>query len=234
MRKLTLLGLIAVATTALVGPAAADDDERGDGAAKTWRVTITNLTPPGPGPPGSQPLSPPLFVVHSGQTDVWSVGEIASHGVAAIAEDADNAVLESALAQLPGVKTVFTGAGGPIPSGATRSFMVETSGRFNRLSIVTMLVNTNDAFTGLDSLRMPGGRLSSLDSMDTIAYDAGSERNNELKSDIPGPCCNNPFVRDPEGELIRPHEGITGRGELDPARYDWDGPAARITVEPAS
>jgi len=30
---------------------------------------------------------------------------------------------------LPGVKTVLTGAGGPIPSGVTRSFTVETSGR---------------------------------------------------------------------------------------------------------
>ncbi len=87
MRRLILLGLIALGTTTLVvGPASADDDGE-DGATKTWRVTITNLTPAGPGAPGSQPLSPPLFVVHSGQAHVWGVGEIASHGVAAIAED---------------------------------------------------------------------------------------------------------------------------------------------------
>ncbi len=56
MRKLILLGLIAMATTALAaGPALADDDDE-DGAPTTWRVTITNLTPPGPGAPGSQPL----------------------------------------------------------------------------------------------------------------------------------------------------------------------------------
>ena len=98
MRKLILLGLIALATIAFaVGPASADDDERDGDTPKTWRVTITNLTPPGPGAPGSQPLSPPLFVVHSKQADVWGVGEIASHGVAAIAEDANNAVLQSAL-----------------------------------------------------------------------------------------------------------------------------------------
>jgi len=231
MRKVILLGLIALATTVLaVGPASADDDEREDGATKTWRVTITNLTPPGPGAPGSQPLSPPLFVVHSRQSDVWSVGEIASHGVTAIAEDANNAPLESALPAVQGVKTVFTGAGGPIPSGATRSFTVETSGRFNRLSVVTMLVNTNDAFTGLDSLHLRGHRSSH----ETMAYDAGSERNNELKSHIPGPCCGNPFVRDPEGALIGPHEGITGRGQLFPALYDWNGAAARITIDRVS
>ena len=227
MRRITLALLAALLAAVLVtGPATADDDDD-DGGAKTWQVTITNLTPAGAGPPGSQPLSPPLFVVHSGKADVWSLGQIASHGVAAIAEDANNAVLESALPALPGVKSVFTGAGGPIPSGQSRTFTVESAGRFNRLSLVTMLVNTNDAFTGLDSLRLSGRGGTHM----TMAYDGGSERNNELESHIPGPCCNNPFVRDPEGALIGPHEGITGRGDLDPDVYDWEGAAARITIQ---
>lgn len=230
MRTFILLGLLALAATSLaVGTAAAGGDE-GDGGTRTWRVTITNLTPPGPGAPGSQPLSPPLLVVHSSKADVWSAGEIASHGVAAIAEDANNAPLESALPAVDGVKSVATGAGGPIPSGATRSFAVETSGHFNRLSVLTMLVNTNDGFTGLDSAKLQGNGAAYA----TTAYDAGSERNNELTSHIPGPCCGHPFVRDPEGALIQPHEGITGRGELNPALYDWDGPAARITIERVS
>jgi hypothetical protein len=229
MPRLLLALCTAIAATALVaGSAAADDD--GDGGSKAWRVTVTNLTPPGPGAPGSQPLSPPLFVVHSSHADVWSVGEIASHGVAALAEDANNAVLESALQHVRGVKTASTGAGGPIPSRESRTYMVETGGRFNRLSVLTMLVNTNDAFTGLDSFRPSGHGAGVM----TMAYDAGSERNNELRSHIPGPCCNNPFVRDPEGALIRHHEGITGRGDLAPAAYDWDDPVARITIERAS
>jgi Spondin_N len=227
MTRLTLLVLAALTAVAIgVGPATADDD----GGTKTWRVTITNLTPPGPGAPGSQPLSPPLFAIHSGHADVWSVGEIASQGVAAIAEDANNGPLEQALASVPEVRSVFTGAGGPIPSGQSRSFMVETAGSANRLTVVTMLVNTNDAFTGLDSLHLQGRGTS----VDTMAYDAGSEVNNELKSHIPGPCCGNAFVRAPEGALIRHHEGITGRGELDSAAYDWNDPAARITIERVS
>jgi hypothetical protein len=225
MRRFAWIALIALGTALLaVGSAGADDDE---GGARTWQVTITNLTPPGPGAPGSQPLSPPLFAVHSSKADVWSVGDIASHGVAAIAEDANNAVLESALPQLSGVKTVFTGAGGPIPSGTSRSYMVETDGRFNHLSIVTMLVNTNDAFTGLDSLRLRNRG----ETRSTNAYDAGSEKNNERASHIPGPCCENAFVRDPEGELIRHHQGILGVGDLNPALYDWNDPVAQIEIE---
>lgn len=226
MRRSILLALIALLAAALTAGAAwADDDDDGDGRTKTWRVTVTNVTPA-----GSQPLSPPLLVVHSSGADVWSVGEIASHGVAAIAEDANNSVLESALPQLDGVKSATTGAGGPIPPGTSRTFTVETSGRYSRLSVLSMLVNTNDAFTGLDSFRLRGHGAS----LATMAYDAGSERNNELRSHIPGPCCENPFARAPEGELIRHHEGITGRGQLSPAVYDWNGPAARITIQRAS
>ncbi|MGH9230363.1 MAG: spondin domain-containing protein [Acidimicrobiales bacterium] len=208
---LLLVGAVAV-------PAAAS---RSDGGPQHWQVTVENLTPP-----GSQPLSPPLVVVHSSRADVWSVGSIANHGVAAIAEDANNAPLEEVLPQVRGVATVFTVPGGPIPSGESRSFEVETRGRFDRLTLLSMLVNTNDAFTGLDSRRVHGrGGV-----VETIAYDAGSERNNELAAFIPGPCCNNPFVRDPEGALIRPHDGITGVGDLDPAVYGWPEPAARITI----
>jgi hypothetical protein len=226
MRRLLLLLTAFALAFVLAGSAMADDDDDDDeGGTRTWRVTVTNLTPA-----ASQPLSPPLLVVHSGAADVWSVGEIASHGVAAIAEDANNSVLESALPHVAGVKSVATGSGGPIPSGESRSYLIQTDGRFTRLTLLTMLVNTNDAFTGLDAQRL-GGRGESLD---TMAYDAGSERNNERASHIPGPCCGNPFVRDPEGALIGPHEGITGRGDLSPGTYDWNGPVARISVERTS
>jgi hypothetical protein len=221
MRRL-LLALLAAAVLAV--PAAARSDDGDDGGPRTWNVTVTNLTRP-----GSQPLSPPLFVVHSGGADVWSLGAIASHPVAAIAEDANNAPAESALADLPGVLHVFTGAGGPIPPGASRTYVVETLGRHNRLSVLSMLVNTNDAFTGLDSLPARGRGTT----LSTQAYDAGSERNNEDADFIPGPCCGNPFVRDPEGELIRMHPGIAGTGDLNPAVYGWSGPVARIQIERA-
>lgn len=149
------------------------------------------------------------------------------HPVAAIAEDADNAPAEPAFPQLPGVQDVFTGARGAIPPGASMTYTVQTSGPFNWLSLLTMLVNTNDGFTGLDSFHLHGNGTT----LQTMAYDAGSEVNNELTSFIPGPCCNHPFVRDPEGDLIRMHEGITGRGDLDPAVYGWHGAVARIEID---
>ena len=108
MRKIMLLSLVVGTVGVLLSPSGSaagrspSGPSEGERAAH-WMVTITNLTPPGSGPPGSQPLSPPLFVAHSNRADVWSVGEIATHVVAAIAEDANNAPAESALRQLPGV-----------------------------------------------------------------------------------------------------------------------------------
>jgi len=218
MRKLVFGAILALAAAALLIPAAASEPN----SQRTWDVTITNLTPP-----GSQPLSAPLFVVHSKRAQIWSPGQIATHPVAAIAEDANNAPAETALPLLPGVQDVFAGAGGAIPPGASRTYTVQTSGQFDRLSLLTMLVNTNDGFTGLDSLHLRGNGTT----LETMAYDAGSETNNELTTFIPGPCCNHPFVRDPEGELIRMHEGITGRGDLDPAVYGWQGAVARIEID---
>lgn len=218
MRRIALGALVVLTAAALLIPSA---EGSGKNRAREWRVTISNLTPA-----GSQPLSPPLLVVHSRGADVWSPGTIATHPVAAIAEDADNAPAESALTGYPGVLSVETGGGGPIPPGETHSFTVQTRSEFDRLTVLTMLVNTNDAFTGLDSLHVHGNGLT----RSTNAYDAGSERNNEQMAFIPGPCCGHPFVRDPEGAVIRMHEGITGRGDLDPAVYGWTGPVARIQV----
>jgi Spondin_N len=217
MKRLVPGALALLCAAALAVPAVGS----GQGPQRSWQVTITNLTRP-----GSQPLSPPLVVVHSRRADVWSVGEIANHGVAAIAEDANNTVLESALAVLPGIRSVRTVEGGPIMPGASRTFNVRSRGNHDRLSLLTMLVNTNDAFTGLDSLHLRGrGAVLSKG-----AYDAGSERNNERATHIPGPCCNNPFVRDPEGAVIRMHGGITGVGDLAPGTYGWTDPVVRISI----
>ena len=121
MRRIALGTLIVVAAVAALVSSAAG----GSQGSRTWQVTITNLTPA-----GSQPLSPPLLVVHSRQADVWSVGTIATHPVAAIAEDANNAPAESALTGYRGVLSVRTGAGGPIPPGAARTHTVRLEARW--------------------------------------------------------------------------------------------------------
>lgn len=180
----------------------------------TWTVKVQNVTPA-----GSQPLSPPVFVVHPPGVHVWRLGGYASRGVAAVAEDGDGPTLVKEVSKRRGVREAFVGAGGAI---ATYQVKVRPG---DRISIVSMLVNTNDGFTGVDALRPRAG------SIRTMAYDAGSEKNLETKATIPGPCCGSPMRRAPEKKVISKHKGITGCGGLDPMTYGWTGPVARISFD---
>lgn len=210
---LSLTAALAVLVTCTSTAAAAP-------ATAGWRVSITNLTPA-----GSQPFTPPLLAVHSRATRVWRAGAKASRGVALVAEDGSTSVLETALGDDRSVRQVLVGDDFIAP-GATRRYTVRTRGAFDRLSVVTMLVNTNDGFTGLDSLRLRDRART----VRAFAYDAGSERNNESVDFVPGPCCGSHDARDPESEPIRRHPGIAGGGGIDPARYGWQGPVARISI----
>ena len=165
----------------------------------TYQITIENLT-------AAQPLSPVGTVVHRPRTDVWSVGEPASAAVAAVAEDAGLPVFVDTYGQVRGVRAVGVGGAAPIGPGQTVTFEVEGR-RGDRLSLVSMLVNTNDAFTGLDAVRLGNGTRT----FEVGAYDAGTEKNNELPEFIPGPAGSGPGERDPEGGVIGPHEGIETR-----------------------
>ncbi|MDJ0771596.1 MAG: spondin domain-containing protein [Ilumatobacter sp.] len=209
-------------TVALGGLAAVPsvaDAGRG-GANATYQVTIENIST------GFQPFSPAGAVVHSRRVDVWNTGSPATAAVAAIAEDANLGVFVDTYDQVPGVRDAFVGGDAPFGPGGVSTFTFDAR-RGDRLSLVNMLVNTNDAFTGLDSVRL-GNRTQVFE---VRAYDAGTEANNELASHIPGPVGGNPFVREPEGGVIAPHPGVEGIADLDPAVHGWEGPVARITIE---
>ncbi len=205
-------GLLAVPTVADAG--------WGGARTSTYRVTIENTAT------GFQPLSPAGVVIHHRRSDVWSTGAPATAAVAAVAEDANLPVFVDTYSGALGVDQAFVGGDAPFGPGGVSTFEFEAR-RGQRISLVNMLVNTNDAFTGLDSVRL--GRRSQV--FEVGAYDAGTEANNELASHIPGPVGGNPFVRDPEGAVIAHHPGVQGGADLDPAVHGWDGPVARITIE---
>ena len=139
----------------------------------TYRVTLINLV-------SGQPWTPPVIAVHRGSADVWSRGDAASAGVQSIAENGDLAPLLAALASAPGV-AAFEAASAPVvadgvPGAATYdgrvTLTISASHGAQFLSTVSMLICTNDGFTGVDHLRLPraiGGRTVAV----SYAYDAG-------------------------------------------------------------
>ena len=108
-------------------------------------------------------------------------------------------------------------------------------------SYVSMLICTNDGFTGADSLRLPQ-KVGDVVSVDSDAYDAGTEVNTEYFGDIVPPCQGLIGVTgDPgtgasnedlaEGGVITHHDGIVGDSDLLPDTHGWSNPVASITIE---
>ena len=194
------------------------------GKGKRYEITITNMT-------RGQIMSPAVVALHTDRmAPLWAVGTPASDGITANAEDAVNDTLVAALEADPQVREVatITGAGGPIMPGETAMVTVSASGKFKLISLVGMLVTTNDAFYGGQSIPLS----KSATTTTLVAYDSGTEENNELCTHIPGPPCGNPGVRATDGAegYIYVHSGVHGVGDLDPALHDWNNPVARITI----
>jgi hypothetical protein len=195
------------------------------GSVREFEVTLENLTP-ATGDGSSQPFSPPVLATHKSHMRLFKVHRYASDELRQIAEDAVNGPMVEKLKNSQKVLDVVEGTGVIFPEGSA-SFTIQAKRGYSKLSLVCMLVNTNDAFTGITSARLPyhGEKVYYL-----YAYDAGTEKNTEMTDHIPGPCCGNPLVRVPTHERIKVHRGIKGNGDLDPEIYGWHRKVAKLTI----
>ncbi len=231
------LVLVAVLGLATTGSAAS----AGGAPLRTYKVTLENLT-------DGQPFSPGVAATHRPSIHVFEVGEAASPGIEAIAEDGNETTAVNALNASSHVTDVFDLNHPLTPSGTvvgsfTDSVSFEIAARpGDRLSLATMLICTNDGFTGLDGARLPqhGSRTFFLN-----GYDAGTENNTEKSADIVDACSALGPVSlagDPNGNQnaavdtsphgpIHHHPGILGGGDLTPGEHDWTNPVAKVTVE---
>lgn len=232
MRRLTAAAVLAALPLTLAAPAVSANQPA------TYAVTITNLT-------DGQPLTPALVATHKGSDGLFRVGRPASFGLREIAE---NGNLEPMLTRLGGDPDFFdvvvqTGSDlPPVLPGETITLELDAAPPHNFLSWASMLICTNDGFTGVDTLKLPS-LVGDTVTLHTDGYDAGTELNTELFVDIVPPCgpltgqdsegqgtgSSDPALA--EGGAVHHHDGILGVGDLDPATNDWDDPVAIVTVE---
>ena len=227
-RCLSFLALLtgsAVLGIGFAAPVAADNDGRG---AK-YRVTIINLTK-------GQVFSPPVLATHKSSVSIFAPGSRASEELVHVAEDGNGVPLADSLSTLPQVFEAIAEMQPILPlldPDDAVAFEIHSQGRFDRFSMVSMLVNTNDAFLAIDSVELPRRRGSSR-SYYAIAYDAGSESNNEDCDFVPGPACpaDSGNDRHPQGaeEIIYVHNGVHGIADLLPGDYDWRNPVAEVLI----
>lgn len=126
------------------------------------------------------------------------------------------------------------------PGASSLTFDITAGADANRLSLAVMLICTNDGFTGLEGIKLPGG--FSAVTYTPAGYDAGTEANNEQFTQIVDPCQaigplpGSPSIPNGNGrvatsDVIRHHPGIQGGGDLLIAAHGWRDPVARITVQ---
>jgi len=196
----------------------------------TYSVTVTNLT-------NNQPLSPQGFVLHTAGYIAWQTGEQASGGIERLAESGDPSLF---LDQTIANNNVLTTAenGSVIIPGSSNSVEI-TSKRDSdlRISVASMLVNTNDAYTGTTDSFIGDLAVNESKTFYMPAYDAGTEANSETGATIPGPAGGgegyNP-VQDDDG-FIAVHPGVVSADDGLPdsslnESHRWDNPVSRITV----
>ena len=190
-----------------------------------YEVTITNITK-------GQVFSPPVLVTHTEDVALFEVGQPALEELAIVAEDGAGGPLADLVSTLPQVAQAQATMA-PIPPGGSAVYKISSRRGFNVISIVSMMVNTNDALIAIDSKQLPRWRYSSR-TYNALGYDAGSEGNNEDCRFIPGPACpmgsgNMRSTDDAEG-FVHIHNGVHGIQDLSAAAYDWRNPVATIEI----
>lgn len=207
---------------------------------RMYSVTIQNLT-------DGQALTPPLAITHSPMTQLFDVGLPASPEIQALAENGNGAPLKEHLNGMPHAN-IMEGMSGPLVPASNPGnthFTDATTLRIhgdeysNTLSVLAMLICTNDGFTGLNAVPLPqhGSKLFL-----TAGMDAGTEMNTEDYADLVPPCqglfgvdsgisgtgASNPALA--EAGVITHHTGIQGIKHLASEMHNWANPVAKITV----
>jgi len=215
--------IVTATTLAAVAALGTSTAALANGKQRLYRVSITNITP------GNQ-FTPVLAAIHRPSVGLFEVGEESSAELATLAETGNTAPLESVLSGLNSISAVSTNLGpsnGLTFAGETVQFTLSAS-RYSRVfSMAAMILPTNDSFVALDTVRLPyRGSVSYF----AKGYDAGSEDNDELCINIPGPTCGEDG-EGPEGEgFVHISGGIHGIGDLPEEIYDWRNPVAKVTI----
>lgn len=225
-----------------------DGQDGVNGNSAVYTVQITNLT-------YSQPFAPAAIILHESGYHAFAEGETASMGIEVMAEGGNpSMVIEEAMDSTDFLDAQNSGGIlGPRTTGDTFTLVVpELDADDLRLTVTTMLVNTNDAFTGLNAANVSNMAVGDAKTFMTVTWDAGTEANTETAATMPGPAAGaaggggeaagyDP-VRDDLANVVRLHTGVTTNANAtDPSReglatsvlnegHRFDFPTSRVVI----
>ena len=184
-------------------------------------------------------FTPLLVSAHPVTTALFMSGDAASANLQAMAEGGDISGLSADLA-LENADSVENPASGLLAPGGSTMTSLSTAVANTNLSIVAMMLPTNDGFVALNNWIVP--TTAGTYTININAYDAGTEANSELITDIPA---------DPGSKAGTGATGVTtaiegyvhihrgsigdsdasgGASDLNVSAHRWLNPVATITV----
>jgi len=191
---------------------------------KQYEVTVTNISK-------GEVFTPIMVASHRHGVKLFELGEPVDQELEQLAEGGDTQPLAESLLSSGLALDVVTAAG-PLLPGHSVTLHVNMNKRNSHISVASMLVPTNDAFFAVNGIHGPRGKKSMT--VYSPAYDAGTEANDELCDNIPGPpfACTGEGFNEASGEgYAYIHPGIQGIGDLEAATYTWNNPVAKITIK---
>jgi len=143
----------------------------GHAVAGMVSVTVKNLT-------NGLYFTPLLVTAHDENTHLFELGTPASFALQAMAEGGNITCLSEMVGGAD-QDTVENPAGGLLdPGGIVSDIALDPGPHHRHLSLVAMLLPTNDGFVGLDSAPIPNA--TGVYKYYLFGYDAGTEANDEL------------------------------------------------------
>jgi len=206
-------------------------------SSATWEVTITNVN-------ATQWFTPPVVATHGGSLGLVRPG-YAGIEIQEVAENGNLAPLLASLEASTHVHSVVVAAteAGPLAPGQSVTIQIEGDKRARYLFMASMLICTNDGFTGMERRPLPGA-IGHSRTFSAVAFDAGTEVNTEDFADIVPPCQllngvssddDGTGMSDPglaENARIHRHRGIKGINDLTAGAHGWNvhAPVVEISV----
>lgn len=212
--------------------------------AAQFTVTVENLT-------HGIYFTPLLVAAHDSNTYLFKSGEKAS---TALQKMAEGGALDDLVSNLNSKNAHIStnpanGLLAPSASATTPMINIGTSNN-NYLSVVGMMLPTNDGFIGLNSYKIPSA--AGTYTVNINAYDAGTEANNELIVAGSGAPNTLGIPAAPGGKAGTNGTGVTttednqkvhihrgslgddnatgGKSDLDNTVHRWLNPVARVTI----
>lgn len=205
-------------------------------ASESIKVEITNLS-------NAIYYTPLLVSAHDKDTHIFQLGLPASASLQAMAEGGNISGLVTDLDSV-GANNIANPAAGLLAPGASATTNMRVNKGNRYLSIVAMLLPTNDGFVGVDALRIP--KKSGSHTYYLNGYDAGTEANDEIINGGGAP--GTPGIpADPgansgtgasgvtgadHNATVHVHRGIAGGAgsDLDGAVHTWMNPIAKVVI----